>query len=61
MPKFMTYNRPAPAARQAWKGGGRPGTAPAKPGRKAPKPAPEAGKLDLRLDPKLPDLPRLKP
>ena len=54
MPKFITYQRPAPATRQKWKGGGRPGAPVGKAGTKAPKAAPEEGRLDLHLDLKLP-------
>jgi hypothetical protein len=54
MPKFATYQRPAPVNKQTW--GGKPGVAYGKkPAKKAPKPAPEAGKSPA-LDIKLPDL-----
>ena len=53
MPKFMTYQRPAPVNRQAR--GGKPGVAYGKPGRQAPKPAPET--RQPTLDIKLPGLP----
>lgn len=53
MPKFMTYQRPAPNARQVWQGG-KPGAPAGRAGRKTPKPAPDAGSLEPRLDLRLP-------
>jgi len=54
MPKFATYQRPAPVNKESW--GGRPGVAYGKtPGKKAPKPAPDSTKTPT-LDIKLPDL-----
>jgi hypothetical protein len=49
MPKFMTYQRPAPVNKSNW--GGKPGTTWGRPGKQAPKPAPEVRitNLDIRL------------
>jgi hypothetical protein len=49
MPKFLTYQRPAPVNKQNWSG--KPGTTYGKPGRHAPKPAPQARSpvLDIKL------------
>ncbi len=58
MPKFITYQRPAPSARQSWKGGGKPGAVPGKHGT-APRPAPEADRLAPRIEVKLPGIPKL--
>ena len=53
MPKFMTYQRPAPVGRQPQ--AGKPGFAYGKPGHQAPRPAPEASQPapDIKL-PRLP-------
>ena len=49
MPKFLTYQRPAPVNKAGW--GGKPGTAYGKPGKQLPKPAPQARNpvLDIKL------------
>ena len=48
MPKFLTYQRPAPVSKNK---GGKPGTAYGKPGKQLPKPAPKARNpvLDIKL------------
>jgi hypothetical protein len=54
MPKFATYQRPAPVNKQTW--GGKPGVPYGKtPKQKVPKPAPDAGSGPLPGI-KLPDL-----
>lgn len=49
MPKFMTYQRPAPVNKQSWSG--KPGAPFGKPGKQAPKPAPVVRNpvVDVRL------------
>ena len=49
MPKFLTYQRPAPVNKANWSG--KPGTAYGKPGKQLPKPAPAARSpvLDIKL------------
>jgi hypothetical protein len=49
MPKFITYQRPAPVNKAGW--AGKPGAAQGKPDKRAPKPAPEARSpaLDIKL------------
>jgi hypothetical protein len=56
MPKFMTYQRPAPVNKANWRG--KPGTPWGKPGKQIPKPAPEA--RIPALDIKLPPLPKTR-
>ena len=48
MPKFMTYQRPAAVDKSSWQGK-QPGVAHGKPGKQAPKPAPESKKPVLNI------------
>ncbi len=55
MPKFSTYQRPMPVNKAGWTA--KPGTPFGKPGKQAPKPAPELRQPpSSQLDPKLPGL-----
>ena len=58
MPKFITYQRPAPVNKSSWHGN--PGASFGKPGKRGPRSAPATRKPAQDAMPKLPGPPKLR-